>query len=187
MQARCTQDAEAAAVVAWLATLPGRSPTTAPVIVAEMGTDRARFPSAAARAAWAGRAPGHNERAGPQRRGRTRTGNGWRRTILVQAAQAAAHTTDTARVARSRRRAARRGHTQAVVALAHALLVIISHVMARRPPSQELGADAFQRLDPTARAQRLVHHLLHLGFAVELRAQQMPAPTGDTPALAGGS
>jgi transposase len=187
IQGMCAEDTDEAAVVALLDTIPGLSQATAQVIVAEIGTDMHRFPSAAALAAWAGLAPGNNESAGRQRSGRTRKGNTWLRTILVQAAQAAAHTKDTALVARYRRIAARRGHKKAVVALAHALLVIIYHVIARRQPYQELGADYFQRLDPTARAKRLVHQLMHLGFEVELRAQQMPVPTGDTPALAGGS
>ncbi len=167
--------------------IPGLSQTTAQVVVAEVGTDMRRFPSAAAPASWAGLAPGNDESAGRQRSGRTRKGNVWLRTILVQAAQAAAHTKDTALAARYRRIAARRGHKKAIVALAHALLVIISHVIARRQPYQELGEDSFQRRDPAARAKRLVHQLTHLGFEVQLRAQQMPAPSEATSALAGGS
>lgn len=187
IQATCAQDAEEAAVVALLDTIPGLSEATAQVVVAEIGTDMTRFPSAAALAAWAGLAPGNNESAGRQRSGRTRKGNVWLRTILVQAAQAAAHTKDTALAARYRRIAARRGHKKAIVALAHALLVIIYHVIARRQPYQEFGADYFQRLDPTARAKRLVHQLAHLGFEVQLQVQQTPTSTAGIPALLGGA
>ncbi len=187
IQATCAQEASEAAVVALLDTIPGLSAATAQVVVAEMGTDMGRFPSAAALAAWAGLAPGHDESAGRQRSGRTRKGNVWLRTILVQAAQAAAHTKHTALGARYRRIAARRGHKKAVVALAHALLVIIYHVIARRQPYHELGEDSFQRRDPAARAKRLVHQLTHLGFEVQLRAQQATMPSGGAPALAGGS
>jgi hypothetical protein len=109
------------------------------------------------------------------------------RTILVQAAQAAAHTKDTALVARYRRIAARRGHKKAIVALAHALLVIIYHIIARCQPYHELGADYFQRLDPITRANRLVHQLAHLGFEVQLPAQPTLAATGSAPTLAGGA
>jgi len=152
--------------------------------------DMTRFPSAAALAAWAGLAPGNDEsagrqpRPGGQRSGRTRKGNVWLRTILVQSAQAAAHTKHTALAARYHRIAARRGHKQAVVALAHALLIIISHVIARRQPYHELGENSFQRLDPAARAKRLVHQLTHLGFEVQLHAQQVPASPGGAPVLA---
>jgi transposase len=187
MQATCAHDAAEAEVVALLDPLPGRSEVTAHVVVAEIGTDMTRFPCAAALAAWAGLAPGTNESAGRQRRGRTRKGTVWLRTLLVQAAQAAAHTKDTALLARYRRIAARRGHKQAMVALAHALLVIIYHVITQRPPSQEFGADYFQRRDPATRAKRLVHQLAHLGFAVQRHMQPTPAVIGSAPTPAGGS
>jgi hypothetical protein len=61
-----------AAVVALLDTIQGISRATAQVVVAEIGTDMTCFPSAAALAAWAGLAPGNDERARQQRSGRTR-------------------------------------------------------------------------------------------------------------------
>jgi len=164
-----------------------RGQTSAQVVVAEIGTDMTRFPSAAALAAWAGLAPGHNESAGRQRSGRTREGNTWLRTLLVQAAQAAAHTKHTALAARYRRIAARRGHKKAIVALAHALLVIIYHVIARRQPYHELGEDYFLQWDPHARAKRLVHQLGRLGFAVLLQPQHTSPSPPAAPGLAPGS
>src|SRR5262249_25532418 len=89
--------------------------------------------------------------------------------------------------ARYRRIAARRGHKKAVVALAHALLAILYHVIARRQPYHELGEDYFHRRDPDVRAKRLVHQLTHLGFEVQLHAQHAPAPTGGASTFAGGS
>jgi transposase len=189
IQAACASNTgEAAEVVALLDSIPGLSEATAQVVVAEIGTDMGRFPSAAALAAWAGLAPGNDESAGRQRSGRTRKGNVWLRTLLVQAAQAAAHTKHTALAARYRRLAARRGAKKAVVALAHALLVIIYHVIARRQPYHELGEDYFQRLDPAARAQRLVHQLTNLGFDVQIQAHpMMMTTTAAAPALGGSS
>jgi hypothetical protein len=76
-----------------------------------------------------------------------------------------------------------------VVALAQALLVSSSHVIARRQPYHELGEDYFQHRDPVARAKRLVHQLAQLGFEVQLPA--LPAaesvPNGGPSTLAGGS
>jgi transposase len=111
IQMTCAADIAEEEVVALLDTIPGLSEATAQVVVAEIGTDMGRFPSAAALAAWAGLAPGNDASAGRQRSGRTRKGNGWLRTILVQAAQAAAHTKHTALAARYHRIAARRGQT----------------------------------------------------------------------------
>ena len=101
------------------------------------------------------------------------------RAVLVQAAQAAAHMKQTALAARYRRIAARRGAKKAVIALAHAILVIAYHIIARREPYQELGEDYLHRLDPEVRAKRLVHQLGHLGFDVILRpAGEHPVPVG---------
>src|SRR5258706_12583660 len=120
----CDRQDDAAQVVALLDTIPGIAQGTAHLLVAEIGTDMTRFPSAAALAAWAGLAPGNNESAGRQRSGRTRKGNGWLRTALVQAAQPAAHMKHSPPAAPYRRIAARRGAKKAVIALAHTLLVI---------------------------------------------------------------
>jgi transposase len=114
IQATCASVAAEAEVVALLGTIPGLCETTAQVVVAEIGMEMTRFPSAAALAAWAGLAPGNDESAGRRRSGRTRKGNVWLRTILVQAAQAAARTKHTALAARYHRIAARRGHKKAV-------------------------------------------------------------------------
>jgi transposase len=144
-----------------------------------------RFPSAAL-AAWAGLAPGNNESAGRQRSGRTRKGNVWLRTALVQAAQAAAHMKHTALAARYRRIAARRGAKKAVIALAHTLLVIAYHVILRREAYHELGEDYLQRIEPEVRAQRLVRQLSQLGFDVDLRSHATSdAPPVEVALLAG--
>jgi transposase len=178
IQAACAAAADEAVVVALLDTIPGVSTTTAQILVAEIGTDMQRFPCAAALAAWAGLAPGNNESAGQQRSGRTRKGNTWLRAVLVQAAQAAAHTKHTSLAARYRRIAARRGAKRAVIALAHTILVIAYHLIARREPYQERGEDYLQHGDPERRTQRLVRQLGHLGFEVTLRPTTTLVPSG---------
>ncbi len=136
----------------------------------------ARFPSAHHLAAWAGLAPGNNQSGGRQRAGRTRQGNTWLRTALIQAAHAAARTKHTYLAAQYQRLAARRGKKRAIVAVAHSLLVIAYHLIARREPYRELGADYFDRQRPAATAQRLVQRLRKLGFVVNLEAQEQGAP-----------
>ena len=49
---------------------PGVARQTAEIMVAEIGTDMGRFPTADHLAAWAGVAPGHHESAGKRRSGR---------------------------------------------------------------------------------------------------------------------
>jgi len=83
------QDPHEAAVTV-LVGIPGVSHRTAQVILAEIGTDMSRFPTAGHLASWAGMCPGNNESAGKHRSGRTRYGSKWLGIALVEAAQAGA-------------------------------------------------------------------------------------------------
>jgi transposase len=103
---------------------PGVARRTAALMVAEIGTEMTRFPSAAPRASWAGVAPGPHESAGKRTSGQARKGHRVVRTPLVHAAPAAARATGPSLRAQSRRLAARRGTTRALVAVAHAMLVM---------------------------------------------------------------
>src|SRR5437867_9071145 len=66
--------------------IPGIGSRIAETIVAELGTDMSRFPSAGHAASWAGLAPGHHESAGKRKLTRIRDGNRYLRAALTQAA-----------------------------------------------------------------------------------------------------
>jgi transposase len=159
-------------VVELLDTIPGIAQGTAELLIAEIGTDMTRFPSADHLASWAGLCPGNHESGGRQRSGRTRKGNVWLRAALVASAQAAVRTKGSYLAAQYHRIAARRGAKKAIIAVAHTLLTIVYHVIARREPYRELGADYFDRQKPVVTANRLVRRLRRLGFAVTIEAQQ---------------
>lgn len=154
--------------VALLDTIPGIGPATAEALVAEIGADVARFPTAAHLASWAGLCPGNRESAGKRQSGRTRKGNPWLRELLVEAAQAAARTKGTYLSAQYHRLAARRGRKRALVAVAHSLLVIAFHLLQRREPYRDLGPDHFDRRDREAAARRLTKRLEALGYTVSV-------------------
>ena len=179
----CTVNEEAA-VVALLDTIPGIGRAMGELLVAEIGIDMTKFPTAAHLAAWAGVAPGNNESAGRQRSGRTRKGNAWLKTALVQAAHGAARMKGTALAAKYQRVRARRGAKRAIMAVAHRLLIIAYHVIARREPYRELGADYLERRQPVAIVDRLVQRLRQLGVDVTVIAegQSAPRPTQAMPA-----
>jgi len=153
-------------VIALLDTIPGIGRAMGELLVAEIGVDMGKFPTADHLAAWAGVAPGSNESAGRQRSGRTRKGNAWLKTALVQAAHGAARMKGTALAAKYKRVAARRGAKRAIMAVAHRLLIIAYHVIDRREPYRELGADYLERRHAPATVDRLVRRLQQLGVAV---------------------
>ena len=152
-----------AAVVERLDTIPGISRR-----VAEIGTDMTAFPSDRHLASWAALCPGHHESAGRQKSGRTRKGNRWLRAALVQAALGAIGTRDCALAARYRRLVRHTGHNKAVVAVAHALLVTIYHVVARETAYTEQGAAYFDARHAERVTQRAVRALERQGFRVVL-------------------
>ena len=123
--------------------------------------------------------PGSNESAGRQRSGRTRKGNAWLKTALVQAAHGAARMKGTALAAKYQRVAARRGAKRAIMAVAHRLLIIAYHVIARREPYHELGADYLERRRPAAVVDRLLQRLRQLGVDVTVTTG---TPSGGPPA-----
>ena len=58
---------------------------------------------------------------------------------------------------------------KAIVVVAHAMIVIVWHVLATGKPYHELGADYFAtRLDPEREARRLIAKLEALGHTVTL-------------------
>lgn len=150
-------------------TIPGVGRRTAEVLVAEIGVDLTRFPSARHLASWAGLCPGNDESAGKRRSGRTRKGSPWLRTALVEAARAAARTKDTYLAAQYRRLAARRGAKRAAVAVAHSLLVIVYVLLTGQQQGyHDLGSHYFDERDRQAVERRLVRRLEALGYNVSL-------------------
>lgn len=158
-----------------LDTIPGISARTAEILLAEIGTDMTRFPSAKHLSSWAGMCPGNNESAGKRKTGKTRKGSKWLRQVLTEAAHGAAATKNTYLGALYRRLAPRRGTRKALVAVGHAILVIVYHVLKRGEPYQDLGANYFDERDQQNVRRRLVRRLEQLGYQVNLAEMTEPA------------
>jgi len=163
IEASCAPFTEA---VGRLDTITGVGPSTAQMLLAEIGPNLSAFPSSGHLCAWAGVAPGNNESGGKRLSGRTRKGNQSLRTGLVQAAHAASRSRDTYLSALYRRIAARRGKKRAILAVAHAILKIVYHMLTRKTDYQELGGDYYDKLAPKRTASRLIKRLEEMGYAV---------------------
>jgi transposase len=153
-----------------LDTIPGVNRHTAEELIAEIGADMSRFPDGHHLASWAGMCPGHNESGGKRKSGKTRKGNSWLRSTLVEAAHGAAHTKDTYLASQYHRLVGRRGKKRALVAVGHSLLVISHYVLKRRQAYYDLGSNYFEELHRQRMARNLVKRLENLGYKVTLEA-----------------
>lgn len=151
-----------------LDTVVGIDRRSAEAIIAEIGVDMAVFGSAARLASWAGRCPGNNRSAGKSKSGQTRRGSKWLGAILAEAAQAAARSKGTYLSAQYARLAPRRGKAKARRAVEHSILVAVYHVLDRKVPYHDLGADWFQKRRPEAHARRLARQIEALGYSVSI-------------------
>ena len=167
-------DAEIApfqAAVDQLDEICGVGRTAAQVIIAEVGTDMGRFPTAGHLVSWARFAPGVKQSAG-KTKGKATTGHGnpYLARVLGEAAVAAGRT-NTFLGERYRRIARRRGAKRAIVAVGRSILIIIWHLLADPAARfQDLGPGFYQtRIDTERRKRNHIRQLEALGYKVTLQ------------------
>lgn len=161
-----------------LATAPGIGQLAAAGVISEIGTAvRDFFPDAPHLASWTGLCPGNNESAGKRRSARRRKGNPCLQSLLVECAWAAIRHEGYLKSLYHRHVMKFGGYRsgiakkKAIIVVAHALIVIIWHILATGKPYHELGEDYFtRRLDPEREARRLISRLEALGHTVTLEA-----------------
>ncbi len=158
------------AAIALLTTIPGVSVLSAEIILAEIGCDMSRFPTAGHLISWAGLCPKNDESAGKRRSTRMRKGAPWLKTTLVQCAWAASRRKASYLQAQFHRLRARRGAKKAIGALAASILTTVYHMLISGELYHDLGPDHFDRTTKAKAAQtsRLVTRLQNLGYAVQI-------------------
>ena len=177
-QALATVDADVGKILApiqecarLLTTMPGVSELTAHVLVAEIGVDMARFPTAGHLLSWATMCPRNDESAGKRRSTRTRKGAPWLKTALVTAAWAAVRVKGSYLQAQFLRLRARRGAKKAILAVAASMLNAAWHMLKDRVEYKDLGTDHFARRDRSKAIRRLLRRLDDLGCKVQLTTE----------------
>ncbi len=118
-------------LIGLLFTIPGVNALSATTILAEIGTDAGRFPTAGHLLAWAGLCPSQNESAGKRKSSRLRKGAPWLKTMLVQCAWAAKRKKNCYYKAQFDRLRGKRGPKVAICAVAMSLLTAIYHMLKR--------------------------------------------------------
>jgi transposase len=150
--------------------ITGVGRTAAQVIIAEVGVDMSRFPTAGHLVSWARFAPGVKESAG-RRKGNATTGHGnpYLARVLGEAAVAAGRT-NTFLGERYRRIARRRGAKRAIVAVGRSILVIIWHLLSDPTVRyQDLGPGFYDtRINAERRKRNHIRQLEALGYKVTL-------------------
>jgi transposase len=151
-----------------LQTIPGVGEVVATALVAEIGTDVSRFPSAKHLASWVGVCPGNKESAGKRLSGRTTKGNVWVRGMLAEAVWSIAQHRGSYLHAQYHRLARRRGKLKAAMAVAHSVLVIAYCLLRDHQPYTDLGADYLEQRDAARVERHHVQRLQQLGYTVTL-------------------
>src|SRR5215212_7096025 len=150
--------------------IPGVGQTAARLLLAEIGADMTRFPTAGQLVSWAKFAPGVSESAGKRKgRGSTGHGNPYLARVLGEAAVAASKT-DTFLGEHYRRIARRRGKRRAIVAVGRSILVIVWHLLSDPTAHfHDLGAGFYDTRIGSERAKRNhIRQLEALGYKVTL-------------------
>jgi len=151
-----------------LTTMPGLSELGAKIMLAEIGRDMSRFPTAGHLISWAGLCPRSDESAGKRRSSRMRKGAAWLKTTLIQCAWAAVRKTGSYLQAQFHRLRARRGAKKAIGAVAASMLSAAYHMLKNGTPYEDLGADHFNRQAKPAQTKHLVSRLERLGYTVHI-------------------
>lgn len=152
------------AAIAAIDEIPGIARRSAEVILAEIGLDMSRFPSAAHLCSWAGVCPGNYQSAGKRKHGKTTKGNSALKTILTQCAKSAQSTKNSYFSAQYQRIAARRGKNRATLAVAHSILIAIYHILKNKAAFHDLGADYYDSFNRDRKINSYLKRLKALGW-----------------------
>lgn len=149
--------------------IQGADRRSAEEIISEIGVDMSHFATSNHIASWAGLCPGNNQSGGKRGKGKTRNGNPWLCSTLVQVARGSARSKGNYLSAQYHRLVGRRGDQRAIVAVAHSILVIIYNMLKKGTSYQDIGAQYFDERDKKHVLSRFVKRIEALGYKVDLQ------------------
>ena len=153
--------------------MPGIGKRTSEIILAEIGQDMRRFPTAGHISSWSGVCPGNNESAGKRRSGKTRKGNKILKSTLVECAQAAVKHKNSFFHAQYQRISMKRGKKRALLAVAHTMLIAIYYMIKEDKEFVDLGSDFYNKFNKEKKANAYIKKIKELGYDVQLNIAQV--------------
>jgi len=148
----------------------GIGTASAQVILAEIGLDMSRFPTAGHLAVWSGLCPGNNMSAGKSRYSPTRKGNATLKTTLVQCANSAVRVDGSYFRAQYERLVVRRGRKRALVAVGHSMIIAIWHMLKYGTEFKDLGGSYYNRFNTKKKIAMHLKKLTELGWTPPIPA-----------------
>ena len=146
-----------------LEAIPGVGTKSAQAIVAEIGIDMSRFPTANHLCSWAGVVPGNNESAGKRKNARSRKGNKHLKKTLTQCATSAVKNKNSFFHAQHQRLVVRKGCNKATIAVAHTMLIAIYYVLSGNE-FKDLGVDYYTQFNKEKKINSYLKQLQKLGW-----------------------
>jgi len=123
-----------------------------------------QFQSAAHFASWAGLVPECNKSAGKKKSTKTRKGNKFLKSTLVECARSAIRNTDSFLHARYKKISARRGGKRAMVAVAHSMLLAIYGILKNKEPFRDLSSNYYNEINHDKILNRNIRPVPELNF-----------------------
>jgi transposase len=146
-----------------LEAMPGVGKKSAQAIIAEIGVDMSRFPTASHLCAWAGVVPGNNESAGKRKSAKSRKGNKHLKKTLTQCATSAAKNKNSFFHAQHQRLVVRKGSNKATIAVAHTMLIAIYYILSGNE-FKDLGVEYYSKFNRDKKIQSHLKQLQKLGW-----------------------
>ena len=151
----------------FLCSIPGIDVTASSSIIAEIGIDMSRFPTAEHICSWAGLAPGNNESAGKRKSSSVTKGNPYIKSMLCEVAWVIAGKRNTYLANWYWRIKQNRGAKRAVIALARKLLVMIYTMLKSKQPFDDSRFEQRKQQCQERRTSKLIKELNRLGYQIQ--------------------